>query len=417
MIISFSGTSASGKSTIIAEIVKSNIFEDRKVIVREEDSFLIVRILKRVLGEDIFSKYKEEKFFRRKYNNIFSRTFSVLSYIFYPISVYIELLAEYIWYEKISKNTIVLADRFTYDYDVTFKEVLGISNKFVEWLYSHSPKPYLAFLVDIDLKTALKRNKNNIPGKITADESFHKNVLARYCYLAKLHKLVVIDNSDKLETAVKEAGRYIVNKKKFEKIKRVAICGLDGSGKSTITAMLARYMDELGIESKVVHFYHQNLLYKLLRLIGFYQSNEPKDVLYRKSRERAERERVGKTTFIKAFLRFFDSYIQYLFFIVIHKDKVIFFDRFFYDYLVSFEYLNIKGRSIFKKFLPAVNNRILLDSMPEISYKRKPESVKEFFNESHDIYLKMAQEQDMKIVHIDNKKPEQVLNEVINNIN
>lgn len=417
MIISFSGTSASGKSTIIAEIFKSNAFKGTKLIVRKEDDFLIIRLLKILLGENIFSKYKEEKFFRRRYNNIFLRLFSILSYIFYPIIVYAEFLAEYIGYELLFRNKILIGDRFTYDYVVTFKNVLGISNRFIDWLYYHSPKPYLAFLVDINLATALKRNKNNIPGKITAEESLHKNVLAHYREIARLHKLIVVDNNNQLKSAVEKIKNYIVNKERFEKERRIVICGLDGTGKTTIATMLAQYIKSLGTKSTVIHFYHENLLYKLLRRIGFYRSNFSQDIIYRKRRERSAKERVRKTSFVLAFLRFFDSYIQYLFALIIHRDKVIIFDRFFYDYLVSFKYLNIRGQSFFKVLLPKAKNTILLESRPETSYKRKPESVREFYEESYEIYLKVAKQYNIKVISTDSKTPEVVLQEVINNIN
>lgn len=417
MIISFSGTSGSGKSTIITEIKKSGIFAGKKIILREEDSFVTIKLLKLILGDNVFSKYKEEKFFKKRYNDVLYKIFSTLSYIFYPLVVYIEFLSEYIFYQLIFKDRILIADRFTYDYAVTFKNVLGINNKFVEWLYNHSPKPYLAFLVDINLSTALKRNKNNIPGKITAEESFHKNVLNHYNKIAKRENLIVVDNNGNIEDSIEYVSSQIINKRKLLRAKKIVLSGLDGTGKTTTAILLSKYVNSLDIRCTIVHFYHVNLLFKLLRLIGFYKTDKQQNIMYRKRRERSAKERQQSTPFIMALLRFFDSYIQYLYYIIINGNKLIIFDRYFYDYLASFEYLNIKWHKMFSKIIPSVSEKFLFVSSPLISYNRKPESVREFFIESHEIYFKVAKEQNLKIINTENKKPEDVLKELLEKIN
>lgn len=417
MIISFSGTSGSGKSTIIAEIKKNGVFSGKKVIVKEEDSFVSIKLLKTILGDNIFSRYKEEKFFLKNFRGIRYRLFSILSYIFYPLVVYSEFLIEYIRFQILSKDTVLIGDRYIYDYAVTFKNILGIDNKFVQWLYGNPPKPYLSFLCDIDINTALKRNKNDIHGKITAKRSFHENVIKHYRDLAKQHALLVIDSSNNLDSSVKQVKNYLINKKKLLKITKIAICGLDGSGKTTIANMLTEYANSLNIKSKVVHFYHENLLFKLLRFIGYFRIDEPQSLEYKRRREHSARERIKKTPFILAFLRFFDSYIQYLFSQIINREKLVIFDRYFYDYLVSFEYLNIWGRSFFTKLIPSVEYKFLLESVPKTSYSRKPESVKEFFEECHSLYLSMAKKYNLKIIKTDNKKPDLILKDLIENIN
>lgn len=418
MIISFSGTSGSGKSTIIVQILKSGIFEGKKVIVREEDSFISIKILKHILGENIFSKYKEEKYFKKSYNDIFYRFFVALCYIFYPIAVYIEFLIDYIWYQIIFKKTLLIVDKFIYDHAVNFKNILGIDNKFVRWLINLFPRPYLAFLIDINLSTALLRNKNNIPGKITSNSNrlFHKNVLNHYRKIAKRHNLLIIDNNGDLKDTVKNISSYVINKEKLLNARKIAICGLDGVGKTTIANMLAEYATSLNIKCKIIHFIHNNLLYKLLLLLGYYKIDGPKKFLYKRSREHSARERLQKTSFIKAFLRFFDSYVQYLFYINLNRNKLIIFDRYFYDYLVSFEYLNIKWRSFFSKLVPEIKNKFLFQVSPMVSYRRKPERVKAFFVECHQIYLRVAKEQNIKIINTENKNPNYALQQLLGNI-
>lgn len=417
MIFSFSGASGSGKSTIITQIQSYPLFKDKKVVVRKEDSFFTIQLLKYLLGDSIFSQYKDDKYFRKSYSGVSYKFFSILTYLIYPLVVYIEFLIEFIKYEILFKNDILIIDKFIYDHAVNFRNVLGINNEFIEWLYNHFPKPYLSFLIDINLANAsIKRNKNNIPGKVTANVQLHKNILTHYAEIAKRNNVIVIDNNGYLKDAVEKIYTHVINKKKLLNAKRIAICGLDGSGKTTTVNMLAKYVETLGIDYKIVHFVHNNLLYKVLLALGYYDMKQPKSVLYKRSRAHSARERINKTSFVMVFLRFFDSYAQYLYYVLTNRNKLIIFDRFFYDYLVSFGYLDIRGRSFFNQFVPFIKNKFLFSVSPEVSYKRKPERVKAFFIECHQLYLKVAKEYNINIINVDNKNPDQVLQELMGKI-
>ena len=151
--------------------------------------------------------------------------------------------------------------------------------------------------------------------------------------------------------------------------------------------------------------------------MGYFNIKNSQDIIYKKSRERSARERLKTTPFILAALRFLDSYIQYLFFLAINSGKLMVFDRYFYDYLVSFEYLNIRWRFFFSKMIPPVKYTFLFESTPMTSYVRKPESVKEFYIESHDIYLTLAKKKNIRIIKTDTKNPDEILQELIGIIN
>lgn len=418
MIISFSGSSGAGKSTIIAELIKNDSFKGKKVIVREEDSFATIKLANRLLGDGIFSRYKEGWYFKKKYNDFPYKLFTSLSYVMYPLVVYFEFLVVYIWYELIFRNSILIIDKFIYDHEVNFKTLLKTSNKFLEWLYGRFPKPYLSFLIDINLSNAaIVRNKHNVTGMITATKLFHDSVLKSFLQVAKKRNIVIIDNNGNLSDTIKSVERHIANKKKLTTVKRVAICGLDGAGKTTIVNRLARYADSLNIKCKTAHFIYNNVVYKLLVSIGYYRFDTPKKYVWKKKREQSARERFIKPSLIMILLRYLDSYVQYLFYKIVYRNQLIIFDRFFYDYLVSFKYYNIQPHQFFRPLLPKIKNGFLLNTPPLVSYRRKPERVKAFFTECHEIYLKVAQEQNMKIISTKNKNPDAILNEMLEQIN
>lgn len=416
MIISFSGTSGSGKSSIISKLVKSNLFNGKRVVVKEEDSFLVIKLLKTLLGEGIFLQYKEEKYFKKRYSSIYHKLFSSLSYLCYPIVVYIEFLIDHIYYQVLFKDTVLIVDKYIYDHVVIFKNALKIDNKFVRWLFGHLPKPYLSFLISIDYLNALKRNKNNVPGKITAEKIFHKKILADYKKVSEKHNLLVVDNNDDFKDTVKTIEMHILNKARLMNVRRIAICGMDGAGKTTVVNMLAKYASSLNIDCRIVHFVHNNLVYRILLALGYYDMNKPKNMLYKRSRAHSAKERENQTPFFMAFLRFFDSYIQYLFYVLMNRNKLIIFDRFFYDYAVSFEYLNIPSRTYFNKFIPKIDNKFLFNASPEVLYKRKPERVKAFFLECYELYQKMAKNMGIKEINTDNKKPQRVMDEILKSL-
>lgn len=406
MIIAFCGPSSSGKSTLLKEVKKFTVFSDKEVLIRREDDFITIRVLKRIFGNKPFSDYKRVKFFEKKVP-LHLKIFSLFVHFFYPLFVYIEFLWEYLYYEVLCKEKVLMRDRYIYDYLVTFKDILKIYSRPMDIFYQTFPKPSLLFFVSINKETAMKRNKNNVLGKITAKELFHIDVLQSYAKLAKAKNIVSIDNTGPLEESINKVKFHIEAQSALSKIRSIAISGLDGAGKTTLASSICNYASQLHVQCKVIHFYHDNILFKLLKALGFFResnNSKPKEFIKRKK------------TLPWALLTWADSYMQYLFTMLFYRRNLIIFDRYFYDYLVTFNYLGIRGIPFFKKTIPFVDYSVLLTCKPKVAFTRKPENTLDFFVLGSKTYSKLAKEYRMKIIDTSSNTNHVVFEELMSSI-
>lgn len=406
MIVAFFGPSSSGKSTLLKEIKKKSFFSGKKTVLKREDDFITIFTLKRILGYKLFSDYKRVKFFEKKSTGSL-KIFSLLVHFFYPILVYLEFFFEYLYYEILFKKKILMRERYIYDYLVTFKDILKISNRLLDFFYKMFPKPSLLFFVSINKETAMKRNKNNIPNKITAKESFQINVLKLYSEIAKAKNILTIDNNGPLKKSLEKIKFHICAQNKLLKIRSIAISGLDGSGKTALSRAICNYAAQLNVKCKVVHFYHDNMVYKFLKTLGFFKTSSdsiPKEFIKRKK------------TSLWAFLTWIDSYLQYLFAMIFFSKNLIIFDRYFYDYLITFKYHNVKGIQVFEKIIPPVGYKLLVACDPAVALKRKPENTVDFFVLGSKGYTQLAKTYNMKVIDSTSRTNEAIFKQFIYDI-
>ena len=209
MIIALIGPSGSGKTTIINNLKNWNYFKNKKVIIRKEDDFKIIRLAKFILGDKIFTEYKEQKFFIKDSKSIKSTLFSWVVYWFYPLAIYCEFLWTYFLYSTIWNNRVLLCDRYIYDYLVTLEEMLDIHNPVARFLIYRFPKPYSIFYLSINKDTSLTRNKDNIEGKITSSIILHESVIKKYNDLVRRLKILTIKNDNNILHTLSEIKDYI----------------------------------------------------------------------------------------------------------------------------------------------------------------------------------------------------------------
>lgn len=409
MIIALCGTSAAGKSFLIKNLRKSELFSGKSVFIKKEDQFFLSDFLKRLGFRGLVSEYKDTVFFKKK-PSMRQRIFSWFVPFVYPTIIYLEFLSDFVYYEVLFKDKILIRDRYIYDYIVTLKDVLGTYNRATAYFFERFFRPSLLFFLSINLETAIRRNKNNVKGKITASQDFHKRVINSYDSLAKRYDALLIDTNKSPDNSLREIEKHIKIRENLSMYKSFAIIGPDGSGKTTLIKLFSSYLKKLNLEYNIIHFYHENIVYKILKKFGYDDTESvPASVVYKRSRVHALKKRERGTPFLLALFRFTDSLIQYYSAVFLNRKSLIIFDRFFYDYLVSFEFLNVSKREIFKSWIPRVNKVFLLIADPAIAYKRKPENDLESFAETSGIYKKIARDYKIPFTDTTKKEPLEVL--------
>ncbi len=417
MIIAFCGASGSGKSSLIKEIIDLKNFRNKKLSLYNEDDFVAVKISKLILGNKNFREYNESKMSKEAKNkkNIL---FSSLVAIFYPLGIYLEYLYLYLYYKIIFSDRILLSDRFIYDYIVTLKQNLKIKNRFTEFMFINFPRPDLLFYLDIDPATAILRNKNAKRFSKTNSISYQAKIIREYMNVAKKKNMVTVNTKGEINDSLINIERHINNREILSMVKEIAVIGTDGSGKTTICNLLNDYSKSLNISSQVVHFFHENLLLKLLRKCGILREHKQDESMLGRSRMKSKRKihRPYLLKFLLSMLHITDSYIQYIYCKLIHGNSLNIFDRYFYDYLIGFKYYGIKGFEGLEKFIPKVKNTFLMTVDANVAYKRKPEAFLDFYDFVNKAYLELAIGKRFIVVNESNKNPEEIMQIIISNL-
>ncbi|KKQ75907.1 MAG: hypothetical protein US96_C0002G0020 [Candidatus Woesebacteria bacterium GW2011_GWB1_38_5b] len=393
MIISFSGSADSGKSTLIDVIKDSEIFQTRKVKVKGDDDFFIIKAFKRIFGNTPTSAYNKNKLLGIQPADIKSSLWSTAVEMLYPLTVYLEFVYDYLIYEIVFPNKILLKDRYIYDYLVTFWCNLNINNRFVNFMFINFPRPTLSFYIRVKPETVIRRNKNQISGTKLMDLSFHYQTIRSYEQIANQKKLLTIKNDGSLSQSAQRVLMHIKNRLKFLTPTQISFSGLDGVGKTTLARELCAYLDQINVKYKVLHFYHDTLLYKFLKSLGFYRERKVHDnslIII----DALKRRKKGKSQ-LWALLNIIDAHLQYWVYRFINLGCVLIFDRYFYDFIPTFSYYNIGNFLTSIPVIPVIDYKFVLLCSPKIIYKRKLENLPEYYDAAHQIYTNMVKKYDL----------------------
>ncbi len=207
MIITFCGNDGVGKSTFTS--MTKVLLEERgkEVRLQSEYDFIIVKVMKLLLGEKLFVQYNKTKMEKRQDLKT-SSFFSNLVTLFYPVTIYLSFLIKYIQYEIIRKKKILICDRYIYDYLFTLRRQ-GISNKLSEFLFLKFPTPTAIFIIRVPPKIILQRIANR---DFKYGLEFYEFQDHNYLFLCKTKNIKIINNESLPQafTEVKETINRIV---------------------------------------------------------------------------------------------------------------------------------------------------------------------------------------------------------------
>jgi len=149
MIVAFIGNDGSGKTTIAKKLV--NILRELglNVTYKHEYDYTIIKSLFKLIG---VKKIESER------KNMLVKKKKSWKYYIWPFLVYLDACLSYYYFKFFKKKEMVILDRFFFDHYMSFK-YLGNLTKFSEWLYLHSPKPDIIFLLWVKPEIAFFRKK------------------------------------------------------------------------------------------------------------------------------------------------------------------------------------------------------------------------------------------------------------------
>jgi thymidylate kinase len=188
MIIAFSGNDGSGKTTISSHVYEKLKSLGMTVEYRRGFEYFFLRFPLSLFGRRIESM--REAFLTRdaKKPSYFK---------LWPFLVWFDCLVTWIYFELLRRGTVVLFDRYIYDFLVSW-EYFGYSSKLIRYLYRCSPRPQLSFILDVPAEVAFNRSKYDHKFPLY----FYQVQRERYLRLAA--GALIIDTLKPIETTTNE---------------------------------------------------------------------------------------------------------------------------------------------------------------------------------------------------------------------
>lgn len=399
MIVSFSGYSGSGKSTLIKRIIDQNIFSS-SVKIKREDDFFLINLFQKLFGNSSSIDYnlaRQGNLPNPKKNKLFK-----LIDILYPLGILVEYILFYIWYEVIFPKSIIIMDRYAYDYYVTSFHNLRNPHNFITSLLFNFPRPSIAFYASTDPNRALKCRNGGL-NKLNCNKEFVSQVISTYSTIVKKHKLVVLESDLNEEQTFKKARSYLSLRDKFHNISSISLSGTDGTGKSTVAQYIRESLELVNIHCRVIHFFHDTLLNKLIRLIPGLGDSLP--------------QRIGKAiskqgNILWAVANYLDALLQVFLTRLLYSNCLVIYDRYFYDFLATFNFYQIPFATLFGKIIPKTDMAVLFIGSPRLSVIRKPENTLKNYIKLQSLYSQVADIYKLEIINVSNITPRQIVKRI-----
>jgi len=186
--------------------------------------------------------------------------------------------------------------------------------------------------------------------------------------------------------------------------------GNDGSGKTTLAMAIASKMKDLGFDVE----YHMCFKYLILGSLQKVLLRGGLNEIRKSFLERKEAERVFNVWSMAVFL---DCVLAFLYFKLLKRNKTVIFDRYFYDFIMGFEYENNSNGVIRRLFLllPKPDIGFILDVPPKVAFQRKKniDSMDlNYYRNQREKYLELADKMSIRVINT-KKSVKESVNEVI----
>jgi thymidylate kinase len=173
----------------------------------------------------------------------------------------------------------------------------------------------------------------------------------------------------------------------------IAFIGNDGSGKTTVARKVETRLRDSGFEVKYFPSFNHGLLEYVLRMLPGKELKKTRANFL----DKGSSNRVSPIFKIWPYIVFVDCLFMYVKFKILNRHSVIILDRYFYDFLIGFEYLGFSSSVVHELFVfgsPRPNIGFVMDVDPQVAYERK--------KETHDtglVYYVMQRKRYVKLAH------------------
>ncbi len=210
MIIALIGNDGSGKTTTSKELATKFREIGFETIYKHEYDYVFLKYLLKLTG----GKRVEES---RK--QMLDENQKGVKFLVWPALVWLDTLAQYIYFKLFKRNSIVILDRYPYDHYMSF-DYLGYLTKFTRWLYLHFPKADATILLWVEPEVAYTRKKETHSYAL----SFYEGQTKKYLSLAGILGLSDVNTNRAINSSVCDIFDILYLKNAFrEAISRRAL--------------------------------------------------------------------------------------------------------------------------------------------------------------------------------------------------
>lgn len=194
----------------------------------------------------------------------------------------------------------------------------------------------------------------------------------------------------------------------------IALMGVDGSGKTTLSYLLKNLLEKKNKKVLVVKVFDYLILRYFLKVI--------KVLVNKKLKAHGFPAEKNKKLVFKLWplVAYFDNLLFYLIKIWPLKFKYdyVICDRYFYDMAVSYSYLGFSTKwlyNLYIRIIPEPKYAFILDVNPEIAFRRAKEFDLNYFIEQRELYLDLVRRKNFQLIDA-SPSPEQISDIIENKI-